>query len=172
MHSRMYRQLRLLSGGLLFVDSRLLEGQAVPQTRLQVALLRPAARQPAAPVALAGAAQRAAAAAQAEAWEVPEALVVTGPAGLAVSSDGTLLFVAQQDSGSVAVLSMANKSTLATVQVGSRPVDVTMSRDGSSAYVANSGSNNVSVIRVADHVVLATISVGTGPEAIAFGRSH
>jgi len=91
-----------------------------------------------------------------------------GPNSVAVSQDGTKVYVANSGSNSVSVIDTASGFIAATIGVGSAPYGVAASPDGSSVYVANSSSNTVSVINVATNTVTGTIGgVGEQPEFLA-----
>ena len=66
-----------------------------------------------------------------------------GANGVAVSPDGTLLYVTRDTT--VSVLDVATKTVVATVPVGTAPMGVAVGSDGA-ASVANRGSNTASVI--------------------------
>jgi YVTN family beta-propeller protein/VCBS repeat-containing protein len=79
----------------------------------------------------------------------------TGPAGIAVSPDGSVLYVA--DSGltyfgssfparTVSVINTATNAVIETIPVGDIPGGVAISPDGTHLYVTNAGDNTVSVI--------------------------
>jgi YVTN family beta-propeller protein len=89
------------------------------------------------------------------------------PTGVAVSPDGSKVYVANQIDGTVSVIATASNSVTATVTVGSSPQGVVVTPDGSKAYVANFGSNNVSVITTASNTVAGAIPVGTSPYGVA-----
>ena len=90
-----------------------------------------------------------------------------GPAGLAVTPDGSKVYVALATSNMVAVISAASKSVLATISTGNTPKQVAISPNGSLVYVVNQGSNQVSVISSTSNSVVASIGVGSYPSGIA-----
>ncbi|MYT21227.1 beta-propeller fold lactonase family protein, partial [Streptomyces sp. SID7760] len=90
------------------------------------------------------------------------------PNGVAVSPDGSLVFVANRLSDTVSLVVPAVGGAL-SVPVGDNPVGVAVSPDGTRAYVTNTISNNMTVI-TADEVppsVIATVHVGTRPQDVA-----
>ena len=89
----------------------------------------------------------------------------SGPIGVAVSPDGSKVYVANAV-GTVSVIDTATNTVTATIPVGSGPFGVAVSPDGSKVYVAN-GVGTVSVIDTATNTVTATIPVGVEP--LAFG---
>jgi YVTN family beta-propeller protein len=89
------------------------------------------------------------------------------PYGLAATSDGRNLYVANYGSNTVTVMSQANYGLLATVIVGANPFGVDVTPDNGLVYVTNSASNSVSVIETASNTVVATIPVGSKPQGIA-----
>ena len=94
--------------------------------------------------------------------------VPVGPDGIAVTPDGTAVYVVCQSANSVAVISTASNSVISTINVGSEPVQVAISPNGALAYVVNQGSNTVSVINTATKSVTATIGLGASPSGLAF----
>jgi YVTN family beta-propeller protein len=89
------------------------------------------------------------------------------PREVAVSPDGSKVYVTNGGSNSVSVIATATNTVSATIPVGTAPLGVAVSSDGSKVFVANLLSNTVSVIETAANTVTATISVGVEP--IAFG---
>ena len=85
--------------------------------------------------------------------------------GVALSPDGTRLYVATYGSNSIKVINTASNSVIATIPVGNLPLGVDASPDGSKVYVANLTGNSVSVISTATNTVVATIPVGTQPSS-------
>ena len=90
------------------------------------------------------------------------------PFGVAITPDGTKVYVANFDSNNVSVIDAATKSVTAVVNVGQFPFGVAVTPDGTKIYVANFGSNNISVIDIATNKVTATVDVGSFH--IAFGK--
>ncbi len=91
------------------------------------------------------------------------------PAGIAVTPDGSKVYVANRAvNGTVSVIDTATNAVSATVAVGSNPVGVAVKPDGSKVYVANQGRHStVSVIDTATNAVSATIDVGPTPAGVA-----
>jgi RHS repeat-associated protein len=89
------------------------------------------------------------------------------PYSLAVSPDGTRLYVTSLDNNTLSVVDLASETVLAAIPVGSSPEGVKVSPDGTKVYVANHGSNSVSVIDTSQLAVIATVSVGVNPKGIA-----
>ena len=101
------------------------------------------------------------------------AIVPVGPNpyGVAVSSDGTKVYVTNLGvkytyDGTVSVIDTTTNTVTATVPVGNYPKGVAVNPDGTKVYVANSGGNNVSVIDTVTNNVIAAVNVGNGPEGI------
>ena len=89
------------------------------------------------------------------------------PGGVAVTPDGSKVYVANFLSNNVSVIATATNTVTATIPAGSEPFGVAVTPDGCKVYVANGASNNVSVIATATNRVTAAITVGRGP--VAFG---
>ena len=93
------------------------------------------------------------------------------PMGVAVSPDGTRVYVANNDDLSLSVLDVKTflPITGTPVPVGSYPVGIAVSPDGSRVFVANNGDGTVSVLdATADpiKVVGKPIPVGMNPAGI------
>src|SRR5438270_8629640 len=82
---------------------------------------------------------------------VAQVTVGTEPNGVAVSPDGSRIYVANTVSGTVTVLS-ADRTTstygtgAVTIPVGTEPYGVALTPSGRTLYVANARSNSVSVL--------------------------
>jgi len=87
-----------------------------------------------------------------------------GPFGVAVSPDGSRVYVANQSGTTVSVFSADSAtgqlSALTTITTGTAPRAVKFSADGTRAYVANQTSGSVSVINTATNSVIATVPTG------------
>jgi YVTN family beta-propeller protein len=85
------------------------------------------------------------------------------PAGLAVSPDGSKLYVTNQGfippGNTISVIGTTTNTVIATISVGNFPIGVSVTPDGSKVLVANNESSSVSVIDAAKNVVTATIPV-------------
>jgi YVTN family beta-propeller protein len=87
-------------------------------------------------------------------------------AGIAVTPNGKFVYVANQDTKSVAVIRTANNTVIKTIPVGKDPAGLAITPDGAHVYVANAGGNSVSVIETLSNKVIATIP-GSGPTTIS-----
>ena len=90
------------------------------------------------------------------------------PYGIAVSPDGTKVYVTNLGNNKVSVIDTATNTVITNVPVGSIPIGVAVTPDGSKVYVANQNSNNVSVINTTTNSVIQTVNVGISPNA--FGQ--
>ncbi len=89
------------------------------------------------------------------------------PDGLAISADGTRLYVANNLGDSMSIVNAITGVTLATTPVGQNPYTVVLSTDGKTAYVSNWGGHSVSVRDALTGAAKAEITVGTHPSAMA-----
>lgn len=93
------------------------------------------------------------------------------PDAVAVSPDGTKLYVSNfnngQYAGTVSVLAANTGTLLGTIAVGNGPWGLALSPDGSFLYVSNSYDNTVSVVNALTFSVVSTLSVGQTPFGIA-----
>lgn len=97
----------------------------------------------------------------------PEAQPRARPMGLAVSPDGSTLYVSTGSFGKVFVVDTATEAPVASFDVGKRPWGIALTRDGKTLYTANGPSNDVSVVDVAARRVVKRIPVGDKPWGIA-----
>jgi len=73
--------------------------------------------------------------------------VGSGPVGVAVSPDGSLLYVTNAWDNTVSVISTATAAVVTTIPVGTNPCGAAVSADGTHVYVTNNDENGtVSVI--------------------------
>jgi YVTN family beta-propeller protein len=110
------------------------------------------------------------------------------PAGLAVSQDGSKLYVANNIDNTMSIVSTATRTVLSSTPVGTNPYTVVLSKDGKTAYVSNwggeqtftppsasapvgtvtqSSAGSVSVLDALTGAPKGTIQVGTHPSALA-----
>lgn len=86
------------------------------------------------------------------------------PYGVAVTSDGTKVYVTDDCSNNVSVINITTYS-ITNVSVGYGPIGVAITPDGSRVYIANDGYNNVSVINTAINTLTTNVTVGSEPVA-------
>lgn len=91
--------------------------------------------------------------------------------GIAVSSDGTRVYVANYDGNFVAVIDGVTKRWLKNTPSNpasfQNPVGLTLSPDDTQLYVANSAGNNVAIMSTSTLEAIETITVGNSPYYIA-----
>ena len=90
---------------------------------------------------------------------------VGAPGGVAISPDGSLIYVPNFVANNVSVINTATNSQVTTVGVGGNPSSVAINPDGSRVYVVNSADNTVSVINTATNTVVATVTVGDASDS-------
>ena len=95
---------------------------------------------------------------------------IDNPIGLAVSPDGSTLYVANHGSDTVAAINTTSDA-VSVVTVGENPLMIALSPNGANAYVTDSASNEISVIDTSNMTTTANIPVGTYPEGIALSPS-
>ena len=86
-----------------------------------------------------------------DAWGMsPIGLLQVGvsPQKLAVTPDGSRVFVTNKGSNTVTVINTLTNTIIGTVNVGKAPLDVAVSLDGSLAFVSNKDDGTISVIDV------------------------
>jgi YVTN family beta-propeller protein/VCBS repeat-containing protein len=95
-------------------------------------------------------------------------ITISMPAGVAVSPDGTRLYVTSGYYGdSVVVINTATNAVVKRIAVGQHSQGVAVSPDGGRVYVANGNDDSVSVIDTATNTVTNTIAVGDNPVRVA-----
>ncbi len=87
-----------------------------------------------------------------------------GPRSMALTSDGSRLYVVNQYDNTLSVIDTATRTVTATIPVGYWPWAVAVSPDGGTAYVGDSNAL-VSVIDTGASAVIKTIEVGPRPRA-------
>jgi YVTN family beta-propeller protein len=93
----------------------------------------------------------------------------TSPAALALSPDGSKLYVVSQSDNTVSVINTSTFAIEKTLSTGFYPAAVAAGPAGYAFYVANQAGNTVSVYSTATNSLEKTIPVGLGPSAFAFG---
>jgi len=94
--------------------------------------------------------------------------VGSSPQGMALSADGSKLYVACQLSNYLSVLDVASRTLLGEIPVSFYAQDLAVSPDGQTLYVSNRWLESVEVVRLdaangATGAVTGTIRVGTNP---------
>ncbi len=92
------------------------------------------------------------------------------PLNLAVTPDGTRLFVTCEEGDSVVVLDTRAHRKLAEIPVGGQPNSVAFSPDGLRAWVTNRLSDSVTEISVAALRAVRTVPVGDEPHGVLCDR--
>lgn len=90
--------------------------------------------------------------------------------GLAVTPDGTELWLTTQTNDLVTVLSTTDHKVLAQIPVGRDPNWLGFSPDGATAVVSNTGTGDVSLVDVKGRKVVGTVKVGPSPKRLAVGK--
>ncbi len=86
------------------------------------------------------------------------------PMGLAVPRGTNKLYVGNEGSNSVSVISVTRHEVIATINVGSRPHHMYASADGSRVYVAEFGTNKIGVIDTMTDDLVAEWATGPPTE--------
>ena len=87
---------------------------------------------------------------------------------MAITPDGTRIYVANSGDNSVSVINTATNAVTGKIAVGSIPSEIAITDYGARAYVTNQSSpGSVSVINTRKNIVIATIAVGDWPVGIA-----
>lgn len=93
---------------------------------------------------------------------------ISDPEQVAVSRDGTLLYVASEDTGQLIVMTTEGRQ-VAALDVGEEPEGVSVSPDGTTVLVTSEAENSVAIIRGGlNPKVEARVAVGERPRTAAF----
>jgi YVTN family beta-propeller protein len=90
------------------------------------------------------------------------------PEQFAVSKDGRLLYVSNEDAAGLSMVDPANGTVLKTLPTGPEPEGVTMSPDGRYIFVSSEDEGTIAVVDVAAQSVVKRIKVGRRPRGITF----
>jgi YVTN family beta-propeller protein len=93
--------------------------------------------------------------------------VTGGPLGLALTPDGTYLYVALLDDDMVAIYRTSSHALVKTIATGDGPWGVAVGSDGAYVYVTNSLDDTVTVIDADSQAFLDTYDVGRQPLGVA-----
>ncbi|MCW3051503.1 MAG: ccp 3 [Chthonomonadales bacterium] len=90
-----------------------------------------------------------------------------GPSALAFSRDGKQVYVAEQETASVAVLDAATGTTVARMASGGKePTSIAIADDGSTLLAANSFSGTLGILDLGKRSLKTTVSIPGGPCAV------
>lgn len=98
--------------------------------------------------------------------KIAEIDTVVGSSHVAVTPDGSQVWLAHANGGKVSVIDTKTNTLVKTIKVADVPNEVAISPDGKWAFVANVGSDLVSVIEIDTLEVIKTIQAGDGPHGV------
>ena len=98
--------------------------------------------------------------------------VGTNPFGVAITPDGTKVYVANEYDGTVSVINTTTNTVTSTVPVGFIPMGVAVTPDGTKVYVTNWNDSTVSVISTTNNTAYASVTVGSGPVDVAISPNN
>ncbi len=90
------------------------------------------------------------------------------PMGIAYDSGKGEIFVANQNDGTVSILSDSNNTVVATVTVGEYPTGVAYDSGKGEIFVANQNDGTVSILSDSNNTVVATVTMGEYPTGVAY----
>ena len=91
------------------------------------------------------------------------------PRDLAVSPDGSRVYVVAEEARALLVVSTAERRVVGRVGLGDHPHSIALSADGTHAYVTNTWDDVVLVVDLAALAVVDTFATGAGPVGLALG---
>ena len=87
------------------------------------------------------------------------------PVNLAITPDGSSVYVPNYTNHTVSVVQTSNNTVIATPAVGASPHDISISPDGNYVFATNNIGKTISVIRTSDNLVVKTLlSMGNAPQ--------
>jgi YVTN family beta-propeller protein len=92
----------------------------------------------------------------------------TDPEQLAVSHDGTKVFIANEDAGKASVVDVATGEIVETFKIGDEPEGVSVEPSGNRVWVTSEEDGAVFVLDLVAHKVAKAIKVGPRPRSVAF----
>src|SRR5580700_3772139 len=90
------------------------------------------------------------------------------PEQLAVSPDGTRIFIANEDAAKASIVDVASGQITESFKIGDEPEGVSVEPSGRRVWVTSEGDGAVFVIDLAAHKVAKEVKVGPRPRSIAF----
>lgn len=90
------------------------------------------------------------------------------PEAVAVSPDGQLLAVANEDSAQASLIDAETGAPVARIGVGVEPEGVRFTPDGQHLYVTSEANDRIDVIEVQSRRVVTTIATGKRPRNVVF----
>ena len=92
----------------------------------------------------------------------------TDPEQLAISQDGKLLFIANEDAAQVSVVQATDGAVVTTIKVGAEPEGVDLRPDGKVVYVTSEENSEVFVIDAVEPKLITKFAVGPRPRSSGF----
>jgi YVTN family beta-propeller protein len=92
----------------------------------------------------------------------------TDPEEFALSPDGTLLYVSNEDAALASIVDIAKGEVIKALPVAGEPEGVTLSPNGSFVYVTSEEEGKIFVIDTAKFEVIKDFEVGPRPRSVAF----
>jgi YVTN family beta-propeller protein len=99
--------------------------------------------------------------------EVSQGRVGNAPEAVVLAPDGSAVWVANRDDGTITILDPYTLVHMGTLMAGRAPVRIAFSADGNRAYVVNAGEGSVTVFDPRSRARLGSIPVGLYPLGIA-----
>jgi YVTN family beta-propeller protein len=94
------------------------------------------------------------------------------PFNLAISKDGSRLFVVAEEANSLFVIDTRNKKILHRIMVGKMPHSVVLSHDEKTAFVSNQWADYISLINLDSFTERRQLKTGNGPAGLALSNDE
>ena len=92
----------------------------------------------------------------------------TDPEEFALSKDGSLLYVSNEDAALASIVDLSTDEIIKSLPVAGEPEGVTLTPDGSFVYVTSEEEGKLFVIDTAKADVIKDFEVGPRPRSVAF----
>ncbi len=100
-------------------------------------------------------------------WEATVVKVGSGPEGFDVLGDGTTIWVANAQDGTVSVIDFASRKVIDTLAVDARGANrLKFTLDGKTALISSLGGSELVFVDVASRKVIKRLKIGTGAAGI------
>jgi YVTN family beta-propeller protein len=97
-------------------------------------------------------------------------LQVDGTFALAVSPDGTKIYLTAHSDNALVIVDAGRKAFVKKLAIGRNPRGISFAPDGAQAFISNSFSNEIHIVDTVTDVVIGRYTVGQNPRGIALAN--